>query len=1271
MRCSSLLIANVVAVLAHSPHDVVSALAASSSGRFLFVCLRARFYRSSDGGDNWEVADRGLPTAHDMSDERQLHVQVELSPDFERDATAHVLLSSTNTDQIPPEAGGIFRSTDGGRRWSRLEHSLNPGVSLLWITMLATQRALFVSACDPDHCHLLRSLDGASLEAMMSSAKALEWTSDKESDSASAVRTDGRDPIVSIVSTGLGVLAASHAGAIRSTDDDGSTWQTVVGAKDGPNGILWGACDAEVGTRTWPPGGHPHLSCRELLRSLRRWAALLQRSASRVTAVLAAGSDLLVVSCSAGLARSQTQCSADLCHSSYARLGGLAMLADASSVAARLAPNGTFIDSLYAVGVAVWRVDEVEWSCTSAIRHTRHVRLSSPTPEGGIYSGGTIGATQLPTNVQANEFPEEQNFTSVVLPSGESSTVLVGAFTGLWRSRDGGRTFTHCDVISSQFTMLAVAPVRDNRAGAVTLVACSYRTGCVGGELDLSGRSMMQELNPAEKGCGYHVVAFSPAYAFDGVVMATCHSVPGVMRSADWLQSWSLVKLPPLDLRPIPAVGQLPKGSVVTVHSIAFSPNFASDRMIFCAGYNLGVVKSTDGGTTWQTVWTAGGSYSLRSLDLVISPEFARDATIVAYRRERSPIVNERNSTIHLSRDGGSTWLVIGQPGRYWKNAVLVRHGGGLAVLASTMPKFGPDPGCNSVSVLALSSATGSIKANNGWRELRYHVGETSVSACAVSYPLKSGFGRPIAFSPQDDQATFTEPTVVLPWRVGGVLVGRLHLEDAGPSSAPLTRAELRSVALQSDTADSEEPFSAVLTSEPPSDQRRSTGNDLLQFSPSFARDQTLFAASFHSILTSPDGGATWRVVHRINHTLIGRSACGSSSGSALADCELCQNTEPRTCLRCTSGRMPSVHGRCPEPEAAEQVAKPALPEPEPNADTLTRVPCDAVGAAETTDKLPAVILIGSPRTSTSSISMWLRQGALPGVCAYHPGEPDVFSHIALKRLSTGAAVQRYVHGFASCKEDDILFEKSPWYIQTPGAPAAAVCFLPPPIRDALRIIAVLRHPVKRSMSFFNLVCTMGFRSAGLCNASSFGIELHRTLALAPDSCPDMLAQHASGDAWEACVRRFWRGNLLLSGLYAPQLSSWMGRLAMPRSRLLVLSFEELHGKMESEVLSRLGSFMLGRPFQTKGQLPHVNAGSHYNGTTAHLSCAMLPQLEAFFAPFLVALRDVLFTSGSKPREEPEWDPIDMSLAGWWPAEAAVLSQQECTRHRTSRSRLS
>ena len=232
-----------------------------------------------------------------------------------------------------------------------------------------------------------------------------------------AVSTDGRDPVVSMVSTGLGVLAASHAGAIMSTDDDGSTWQTVVGAKDGPSGILWSACDAEVERR----GKHHHLACLKLLRSLRRWAALLQRSGSSVTAVLAAGGDLLlVVSCSAGLARSHTQCSADLCDSSY-----FAMLADASSVAAQLTPDGTMIDSFYAVGAAAWRGDEVEWSCTSAIRHSRLVRLSSPTPEVGQYSRGTVGATQLPTDAQANEFPGEQNFTSVLLPAAALLTLAL------------------------------------------------------------------------------------------------------------------------------------------------------------------------------------------------------------------------------------------------------------------------------------------------------------------------------------------------------------------------------------------------------------------------------------------------------------------------------------------------------------------------------------------------------------------------------------------------------------------------------------------------------------------------------------------------------------------------------------------------------------------------------------------------------------------------------------------------------------------------------
>ena len=104
-------------------------------------------------------------------------------------------------------------------------------------------------------------------------------------------------------------------------------------------------------------------------------------------------------------------------------------------------------------------MDEVRWSCTSAIRHTRLVRLSSPTSEVAPYS--TVGATQLPTDAQANEFPGEQNFTSVVLPSGESSTVLVGGFTGL------------CVAVSESFTFVPIGTAVVSVNGFRGQLSCS------------------------------------------------------------------------------------------------------------------------------------------------------------------------------------------------------------------------------------------------------------------------------------------------------------------------------------------------------------------------------------------------------------------------------------------------------------------------------------------------------------------------------------------------------------------------------------------------------------------------------------------------------------------------------------------------------------------------------------------------------------------------------------------------------------------------------
>jgi len=67
-------------VFTHSPHDLVSGIAASRDGRFVVAAVRNTVVRSWDYGDNWELANRGLPNPS-FSDQDQNWLQ--LSPTFD------------------------------------------------------------------------------------------------------------------------------------------------------------------------------------------------------------------------------------------------------------------------------------------------------------------------------------------------------------------------------------------------------------------------------------------------------------------------------------------------------------------------------------------------------------------------------------------------------------------------------------------------------------------------------------------------------------------------------------------------------------------------------------------------------------------------------------------------------------------------------------------------------------------------------------------------------------------------------------------------------------------------------------------------------------------------------------------------------------------------------------------------------------------------------------------------------------------------------------
>lgn len=89
------------------------------------------------------------------------------------------------------------------------------------------------------------------------------------------------------------------------------------------------------------------------------------------------------------------------------------------------------------------------------------------------------------------------------------------------------------------------------------------------------------------------------------------------------------------------------------VHSLAVSPNFASDGTVFASSLNQGLYKSTDRGTTFAAV---PGPLSTAAVDPVaISPGYATDHTVFAV----VPTGPAAQRGLYRSTDGGTTWSLL------------------------------------------------------------------------------------------------------------------------------------------------------------------------------------------------------------------------------------------------------------------------------------------------------------------------------------------------------------------------------------------------------------------------------------------------------------------------------------------------------------------------------------------------------------------------------------------------------------------------------------
>ncbi len=243
---------------------------------------------------------------------------------------------------------------------------------------------------------------------------------------------------------------------------------------------------------------------------------------------------------------------------------------------------------------------------------------------------------------------------------------------------------------------------------------------------------------------------------------------------------------------------------------IELSPSFDRDQTMFVGLRQHGVWKSDDAGASWDRDWDGPIEFVTA---MQISPDFANDKTIFA---------GMRGNGIFVSRDGADSWHAANAgfgfleevrptpSPNYYIDPPL--HSAVKDVLLVVSPDYAKD------QAVFASSAAGLYKSGDGARTWR----RVTVSASLNDVPVNA-----LGISP----AFADDATVVVSLKGRGLF----RSIDAGETFESIGQDLL--------------------------DQNFDL--KLIEFSPEYANDRTIFGATDEMLLRSTDNGVTWSAIDR------------------------------------------------------------------------------------------------------------------------------------------------------------------------------------------------------------------------------------------------------------------------------------------------------------------------------------------------------------------------------------------------------------------------